>query len=369
MGSYRKMAAMSLTVAVLILSAISAYAGDHVRGSFFLKDIVINGEEITNYNLQYPLFMYNDTTYIPLTADMKEICGIKAEMDWENDRLILQKAEPTISDIREDWTKNNAEDVEAFAEGGISIGISVEPEEEGPKPHPALEALMALAFDRKAPPEPTPVDLGESPVIVKDRVVYVPARALAGAEALGWDVHYDPYLGICISTLEGVSAQSVFPQGQADYNRGLADYIRSKNSGIGASRAQELVFLFQRAAEVNGLDEKLLIAVTQAESRFRTDAVSRSGATGLMQMMPGTAAGFGIDSSGLLDAKTSIDTGAAYLGNQMRAFDGNLGLALSAYNQGSRNVSRGNFSRGYAEKVSGIVGDIDAYLQGSQEQD
>jgi soluble lytic murein transglycosylase-like protein len=154
-----------------------------------------------------------------------------------------------------------------------------------------------------------------------------------------------------------------FPEAEAKYNKGLAQYIRSVNGNLSAGHAQELVFMLRRAAEVNKLDEKVLIAVVQKESRFNADAVSRSGAVGLMQFMPRTAAGLGLNVEQLYDPKTSIDYGAAYLSKSLENYGGNIDLALTAYNQGSGNVSRGTYSRVYAERVQDAVDDIDAYLE------
>jgi soluble lytic murein transglycosylase-like protein len=208
-----------------------------------------------------------------------------------------------------------------------------------------------------------PLDLGDSSVLVKNGVIYLPLRAFAGGEALGWSLYYDPYFGICVSTNEGVPAQSFFPEAEANYNRGLVRYIRSINDNISAGCAQEMVFMLRRAAEVNDIEEKMLIAVMEKESRFNANAVSRSGAIGLMQFMPQTAAGLGLSVEQLYDPKTSIDYGAAYISRNIERFGGDVNLALTAYNQGSGSVSRGSYSRAYANKVQSAVVNIDAYLE------
>jgi hypothetical protein len=358
-GKWRIVAAW-ITVAILVLSSAAVYAGDKVDGSFFMKNIVVNGEEIVNYNLQYPFFLHEDVTYLPLTADMQSIFGFAAELDVEAGTLKLQKAAPSLSNIRDNRTKNNAEDVTAEVESRLNVhivdgAVAIPPEYEP-------EAEDVIVFEPASQQSARAVDLGQSPVLMRDGVVYLPLRVFAGSEALGWSLYYDPYFGICVSTYEGVSARDFFSQTEADYNKGLAQYIRSMNAGLSAGRAQEMVFMFRRAAEVNKLDEKILMAVAQKESRFNADAVSRSGAVGLMQFMPQTAAGLGLSVEQLYDAKTSIDYGAAYISRSIENYGGNIELALSAYNQGSGNVSRGAFSRGYASKVQDAVGDIDAYL-------
>jgi hypothetical protein len=293
----------------------------------------------------------------------------ETELDWEARALKLKKTAPSLSDIRENWTKNNAEAMALAVEPDLRVLLSEEEEAAAgdlvdPSIQAALDGIIAFASAPfQAEEGPKTVDLGENPILVKEGVVYLPLRSLADSGALGWDLFYDPYVGICVSTRDGVPAQSFFPAEEARYNKGLVDYILSKNKNLSLSHTQDLVFMFHRAAEVNQIDEKLLIAVAQKESRFTADAVSTAGARGLMQIMPETGAGFGLSAEQLLDAKTSIDYGAAYLGGQLEKYEGNTGMALSAYNQGSRNVSRGTYSRGYSENIQGILAGIDAHME------
>jgi hypothetical protein len=349
-----------LIAAVLVLSSAAVYAGDRADGSFFLKNIVVNGEEIVNYNLQYPFFLYNDITYLPLTADIQDIFGFTAEVNTAAGTLKLSKTPSTLSNIRDNRVKNNAEDVVAEVESRLAVHIvNEEVLQDSQETNFGNVMLYELAPDKDA----DPLDMGESPVLMKDNVIYLPLRAFAGSDALGWSLCYDPYFGICVSTNENIPAQSFLPAPEVNYNMGLAHYILSVNSNLSASNAQELVFMLRRAAEVNDIDEKMLMAVMEKESRFNSDAVSRSGAVGLMQFMPQTAAGLGLSVEQLYDPKTSIDYGAAYISRNIENFGGDVNLALSAYNQGSGSVSRGTYSRGYANKVQAAVGDIDAYLE------
>lgn len=86
-------------------------------------------------------------------------------------------------------------------------------------------------------------------------------------------------------------------------------------------------------------------AVAWQESRFNQSAISPKGARGVMQLMPGTAAGLGVDASNL---KSNVDGGAAYLAQQIRRF-GDLRLALAAYNAGPEAVNRYGGVPPYAE--------------------
>jgi soluble lytic murein transglycosylase-like protein len=86
----------------------------------------------------------------------------------------------------------------------------------------------------------------------------------------------------------------------------------------------------------NHLPPGLLDAVILQESRYTPDAVSRAGAQGLAQLMPGTAAALGVDD--VFDPDRNIDGGARYLGAMLARF-GSVPLGLAAYNAGPGRVS------------------------------
>jgi len=94
--------------------------------------------------------------------------------------------------------------------------------------------------------------------------------------------------------------------------------------------------IIAKAAEEHGVDPSVIKAVIRVESRFRNDAVSRVGARGLMQLMPGTARNMGIDPS---DPAQNIDGGTKYLKQLIDRF-GNIQDALAAYNAGPTSVTR-----------------------------
>ncbi len=77
-------------------------------------------------------------------------------------------------------------------------------------------------------------------------------------------------------------------------------------------------------------------AMIKVESNYRQGAVSRAGALGLAQLMPGTAAELAVDPA---DPIENLDGGARYLLDQMQRF-GSLELALAAYNAGPAAVAR-----------------------------
>lgn len=104
----------------------------------------------------------------------------------------------------------------------------------------------------------------------------------------------------------------------------------------GALTDTRLDGLIQKAAKNNLLTPDLLRAVIRRESSFEPCAVSRSGAMGLMQLMPGTAFDLGVDNP--FDAEQNIDAGSRFLKSLLDRYSGDLSLALSAYNAGPARV-------------------------------
>lgn len=97
------------------------------------------------------------------------------------------------------------------------------------------------------------------------------------------------------------------------------------------------VTAFRRASVDTGLPVSLLVAVAWEESRMNEDAVSAVGASGLLQLMPGTPSIVGVRGD---SADANILAGARYLRRMLGRFDGKLELALSAYNAGPTAVDR-----------------------------
>ena len=101
--------------------------------------------------------------------------------------------------------------------------------------------------------------------------------------------------------------------------------------------AGRFIGAFRRASLDTGLPVSLLVAVAWVESRMKQDAVSSAGARGLLQLMPETPALVAVRGT---DARANILAGARYLRRMITSFDGNLELALSAYNAGPTAVAR-----------------------------
>jgi soluble lytic murein transglycosylase-like protein len=92
------------------------------------------------------------------------------------------------------------------------------------------------------------------------------------------------------------------------------------------------------AAQQHGVDEAVVRAIIHAESSFNPNALSRVGAQGLMQLMPGTARRFGVNNA--FDATQNIRGGVQYLAWLLRRYNGDLTLAAAGYNAGEGAVDK-----------------------------
>ena len=93
---------------------------------------------------------------------------------------------------------------------------------------------------------------------------------------------------------------------------------------------EDMDSIFEEASALYQIPSKLLRAVAKAESGFNPKAVSKAGAMGVMQLMPGTARSLGV--SDPYNARQNILGGAKYLKQNLNRFGGDVSLALAAYN-------------------------------------
>jgi soluble lytic murein transglycosylase-like protein len=118
-------------------------------------------------------------------------------------------------------------------------------------------------------------------------------------------------------------------------------------TAVVAPTKTELQEMLARAGAAHNIDSDLLASVVRAESGGQVRAVSRAGAQGLMQLMPGTAAGLGVKDS--FQAEQNIAGGTAYLDALLVRYHDNIALALAAYNAGPAAVDRYHGVPPYAE--------------------
>ena len=126
---------------------------------------------------------------------------------------------------------------------------------------------------------------------------------------------------------------------------------------------EELDRLVQNTAEKHRVDPRLVRAVIATESNWNATALSRKGAQGLMQLIPGTAQQLGVADA--FDPAQNVDGGVRYLSMMLNRYDGDVHKALAAYNAGpgavdrSGGVPRIQETRNYVQKVTS------AYLGGT----
>jgi len=140
-----------------------------------------------------------------------------------------------------------------------------------------------------------------------------------------------------------------------------AIYLPAESSFAGNSRpamsvdrdgAEKLV---REAAERHHMDPALVRAVIETESGWNATAKSRKGALGLMQLIPTTAVRFGVNDA--FSPQQNVDAGVRYLKTLLERYNGNLDLALAAYNAGEGAVDRAHGvpafreTREYVQKV------------------
>lgn len=112
--------------------------------------------------------------------------------------------------------------------------------------------------------------------------------------------------------------------------------LQSLQKKAGSGERQKIETSILDAAQKYDLPVNLITSVIRAESNFDVKAVSRAGAQGLMQLMPATARELGVNNP--FDITENIDAGSRYLRKMLDSFEGNLKLALAAYNAGPEAV-------------------------------
>lgn len=111
--------------------------------------------------------------------------------------------------------------------------------------------------------------------------------------------------------------------------------------------------LIDRTAKRYSVERELVHAVVAAESAYNAHAVSHAGAIGLMQVMPATAADYGVtDASALFDPKVNVNTGTRHLKRLLGKYKNDYGRAIMAYNAGEGTVDRTNSNVTYAETLN-----------------
>lgn len=124
--------------------------------------------------------------------------------------------------------------------------------------------------------------------------------------------------------------------------------------------------IIESAAHTYQVDPALLHAVILAESAYNPNAVSPKGATGIMQLMPGTAKRYGV--TDIHDPSANIHGGTRYLRDLLQMFNNNIHLAVAAYNAGENAViGNGNKIPPYPE-TRNYVSKVTAFYQSNKKK-
>lgn len=153
--------------------------------------------------------------------------------------------------------------------------------------------------------------------------------------------------------------------GSTDSN-GSSASTQTTSSASTVSSPQDYEAYFKEASETYGVATSILKSIAKAESNFNPSAVSKAGAIGIMQLMPSTAASLGVSNS--YDARENIMGGAKYISQLLSRYQGNISLALAAYNAGTGNVDKYGGIPPFTE-TQNYVQKVLSYMSGSFETD
>lgn len=138
----------------------------------------------------------------------------------------------------------------------------------------------------------------------------------------------------------------------------------AKKEGAVSAKRGTFHDIAEEKALKHNVDPALVKAVIRTESNWNPGAVSRKGALGLMQLMPSTASLMGVGDP--FDPEDNIDGGTRYLKYLLEKFNGNLSLALAAYNAGPKRVEKKRMIPSIPETVA-YVKKVIAHYTGPQE--
>lgn len=144
----------------------------------------------------------------------------------------------------------------------------------------------------------------------------------------------------------------------AKTNNSISVPISSKKADYSRLEIDNII---EGISNKHGVSSKLVKALIKQESGFNPNAVSKAGATGLMQLMPSTAKNLGVTDA--TNPVQNVDGGVRYLKSMMNKYNGNLILALAAYNAGPGAVDKYNGVPPYKETQNYVKNILANYLK------
>lgn len=136
--------------------------------------------------------------------------------------------------------------------------------------------------------------------------------------------------------------------------------VKAESATEKISSKEQIKGLVSRISKKHGVDEKLVNALIKQESGFNPNAKSKVGAMGLMQLMPATAKGLGVTNP--MDPSQNVEGGVKYLKSMLNKYNGNVILALAAYNAGPGAVDKYDGVPPYKETQNYVKSILANYL-------
>ena len=163
----KKLITALLSLTILLFSGICTYAVQEVHGAFFYRELVVNGVRVSNYNLQSPLFIYNNTTYLPVSQELSALTGVEATADWNTRTLTLVKKEATATQAGQAYEVNSGSSLKPIVVPDMKVEV---------KAHSGAEEVL---------------NIGMLPVLSANGAIYLPLQVFKESKVLAWDYHYD----------------------------------------------------------------------------------------------------------------------------------------------------------------------------------